>query len=67
MVYLLFQKIQISLQPEAVVAVTNEPSNEARALLMLQSAGLITLKTGTAATIASTTEAKLAALILAKS
>ncbi len=35
-----------SLQRKATIAVPNDPSNEARALLLLQSAGIITLKTG---------------------
>lgn len=32
------------LQPDAKIAIPNDPSNEARALLLLQKAGLITLK-----------------------
>lgn len=38
------------LKPGAVVAIPNDPSNEARALLILQKAGLITLKPTAAAT-----------------
>ncbi len=33
------------LKPHAIVAIPNDPSNEARALLLLSSAGLITLDT----------------------
>ena len=33
------------LRPQAIVAIPNDPSNEARALLLLSSAGLITLDT----------------------
>lgn len=41
------------LSQGAIIAIPNDPTNEARALLLLQSAKLITLKPGT--TIASTT------------
>lgn len=38
------------LQPGAIVAVPNDPSNEARALLLLAKAGIITLKPGAGVT-----------------
>lgn len=38
------------VQPNATIAIPNDPSNEARALLLLQSAGLLTLKPGTGVT-----------------
>lgn len=40
-----------TLASTAVVAIPNDPSNETRALLLLQSAGLITLKANSSATV----------------
>lgn len=37
-------KTLADLQPESKIAIPNDPSNEARALLLLQKAGLVTLK-----------------------
>ena len=37
-------KTLTDLQPESKIAIPNDPSNEARALLLLQKAGLVTLK-----------------------
>lgn len=43
------------LPQKALIAIPNDPSNEARALLLLQKAGLITLKSANIATLADIT------------